>query len=341
MDITGTVHSGKDNDWFKDFIVIALSVTASAFIICVILVGAFIVKRLKQRDGYDIIADPPHENSLTSSKIRAKYAGLFQIRGTEIKLGPRIGKGSYGEVYKAEWRGITVAIKKLPVVLLENKEFLRDFNKEASIMSSLRHPHVLQFLGSCMIDGDICIITEYMAKGSVHTLLHDETFSITYELIKRFSIDTAQGMLYLHQSNPPVIHRDLKSHNLLCDDSFKVKISDFGLSKVIDHVHNTHMTSCGTAAWAAPEVLKQANYTSKADVFSFGICLWEFWTRKDPYEGMPTFQIVFAVGDEGLRPTIPTSCPQDYSRLMMDCWQVDPQRRPTYSEIIKRLKELR
>lgn len=136
-------------------------------------------------------------------------------------------------------------MKKLPVVLLENKDFLRDFNQEALIMSSLRHPNILQYLGSCMINTDICIITEFMARGSVHRLIQDEDFDLNLNLALRFALDTAQGMLYLHSSKPKVIHRDLKSHNLLVDASLRVKISDFGLSKVIDHVNRT-MTSCGT-----------------------------------------------------------------------------------------------
>ena len=130
------------------------------------------------------------------------------------------------------------------------------------------------------------------------------------------------------------------------------------------------MTSCGTAAWAAPEILKNSRYTEKADVYSFGICLWEFWTRKDPYEGMPTFQIIFAVGSEGARPVIPDLCPPDYAQLIRDCnffllfcfffffqnknfcgwthlrtksfvgWDGDPSKRPSFDVILGRISSL-
>jgi len=144
---------------------------------------------------------------------------------------------------------------------------------------------------------------------------------------------------YLHKSTPAILHRDLKSHNLLVDETFKVKISDFGLSKIVEKMNST-MTSCGTAAWAAPEILKNNRYTEKADVYSFGVCLWEFWTRRDPYEGMPTFQIIFNVGTANMRPLIPEDCPTDYAQLMMDCWQTDPTARPSFEQILKRLEYL-
>jgi len=146
-------------------------------------------------------------------------------------------------------------------------------------------------------------------------------------------------MTYLHNSKPVILHRDLKSHNLLVDEHYKVKISDFGLSKVMDPQTRT-MTSCGTAAWAAPEILKNSRYTEKADVYSYGICLWEFFTRCDPYEGMPVFQIIFSVGTEGMRPTIPDNCPPDYSALMRECWDIEATNRPSFSIVLQRLSDM-
>src|SRR5690349_15232574 len=105
-------------------------------------------------------------------------------------------------------------------------------------MSSLRHPNIVQvnfadisltfqYLGTCMLNGDICIISEYMGCGSVHRILHDESIDLNWEMVKKFALDTAQGMVYLHESIPKILHRDLKSQNLLCDETLKVKISDF------------------------------------------------------------------------------------------------------------------
>lgn len=222
----------------KDWIVAASVVTITILGIACIIWGLRNYQRPNHR--YELVPDmessPDSQsgnNGTPGTDGRGQYKHVFQIKGTEISLGPRIGKGSYGEVYRARWRGIDVAVKKLPYYLIENKEFMRDFNQEASIMSALRHPNVLQFLGSTMIDNDICILTEYMSRSSLYRLLHDETFDLSYPMIKRFATDTSRGMLYLHKSNPVILHRDLKSHNLLVDDAYKVKISDFGLSKVM------------------------------------------------------------------------------------------------------------
>lgn len=329
----------------KNVVVLSSIAGGLAFLICASMIVLAIVR--KYRPDEDSIAyqrvpvEYPEDIALTEStkQLQERFRSLFRISGSEIVLGPVIGKGSYGEVYRADWRGILVAVKKLPASLLEDKKLLRDFYQEATIMSSLRHPNIVQYLGTCVIGTDLCIISEYMSCGSVHKLLHNENFDLTWDLIKKFALDTAQGMLYLHESSPKVLHRDLKSQNLLCDQSFKVKISDFGLSKVIENV-NADMTSCGTASWAAPEVLKNSRYTEKADVYSFGVCLWEFVARRDPYEGMPAFQVIFAVGNEGLRPTIPRDCPLDYAALIQECWNVNPEDRPTFRDLVHRIKSL-
>eukprot|EP01090_Pellita_catalonica_P017809 TRINITY_DN5494_c0_g1_i1.p2 TRINITY_DN5494_c0_g1~~TRINITY_DN5494_c0_g1_i1.p2 ORF type:complete len:132 (+),score=12.70 TRINITY_DN5494_c0_g1_i1:41-436(+) len=112
---------------------------------------------------------------------------------------------------------------------------------------------------------------------------------------------------YLHMSNPPVIHRDLKSHNLLVDENWNCKVCDFGMAKLLVAQGPSYLTACGTPAWSAPEVLRNERYTQKADVFSFAIVLWECVTRKKPYDGMPPFRVICDVGQNGLRPPLPVS----------------------------------
>jgi len=113
----------------------------------------------------------------------------------------------------------------------------------------MRHPHTLTFMGLCTNHPDICIITEYMPRGSVYQILHNKTIELSWDLIRRMALDTCKGMNYLHCSNPIIIHRDLKSHNLLVDESWKVKVSDFGLSRKIEDEVATTLTACGTPCW--------------------------------------------------------------------------------------------
>jgi len=160
--------------------------------------------------------------------------------------------------------------------------------------------------------------------------------------LKNMALDIARGMNYLHCSDPIIIHRDLKSHNLLVDEHFKVKVCDFGLSTMVKrHLDRfTAMTPVGTPCWTAPEVLRNELYSERADVFSFGVVLWELVTREDPYQGMPTFQIVIAVGQHKMRPLIPPNAPSALSQLMADCWNEDPNLRPPFSEIVSRLEKM-
>lgn len=298
---------------------IILSVSGVAAIGLILLFIVLIRSRFR-RDGYHQI-------------IEGK-----QITIDEVRLGPRIGKGNFGEVHKAYWRGAEIAVKKLPAHNM-TEQFLKDFHKEVSLMRALRHPNVIQFLGSCTVVPDICICTEYMPRGSLYKILHDPAQTLTWALIKKMCVDAAKGIVYLHDCTPVIVHRDLKSHNLLVDENYKVKVCDFGLSTIVEQASRT-MTACGTPCWTAPEVLRNQRYTEKADVYSFGVVLWECATREDPFMGMPPFQVIFAVGREGLRPPLPRVCPAEFAKLITECWDERPNTRPSMKDVLARLEDL-
>jgi tRNA A-37 threonylcarbamoyl transferase component Bud32 len=300
----------------------------------------------KPKSAFDESEDPllrssygpraPH--SLSNSEFSTIPTEFEKIDVSKITLGKRIGKGSFGEVYQGTYLGTDVAVKKI----LTNKispEFMQEFAREAALMRDLRHPNVVQFLGAAMEEPDICIVTEYMSKGSLYHLLHDPKVSISWETVRKVALDAARGMAYLHLRTPAIIHRDLKSHNLLVDDNWKVKVCDFGLSKIAVDMQAT-MTACGTPCWTAPEILRNSRYTTKADVFSYGIVLWELVTREEPFAGMPAFQVIFAVGTKGVRLPLPSVCPPELIKLIVSCWQEDPALRPPFSDIIIYLERL-
>jgi len=277
---------------------------------------------------------------------RKGYETLFSgidrgaiIRPNEIKVHERVGRGSFGDVYRGMFRGTEVAVKKILAAQL-TRDFVTELYQEAALMQEIRHPNVLTFMGVCTIPPEVCIITEYMPRGSVYILLHDTSYTLTYDRVRKMALDTCRGMNYLHRSTPAIIHRDLKSHNLLVDENFKVKVSDFGLSRIIEDEVATTLTACGTPCWTAPEILRNHRYGVEADVYSFAIVLWEFCTRLDPYEGMPPFQVVVAVATNGLRPDMPETVPARFKKIIKHCWEDAPEDRPGFDELIATFEAL-
>jgi len=158
---------------------------------------------------------------------------------------------------------------------------------------------------------------------------------LTWKLRLQVALDTARGMTFLHLGR--IIHRDLKSPNLLLDAKYRVKVADFGLART--KAINTMTGQCGTFQWMAPEVIGSNHYTEKADVFSFGIILWELVARQVPYAGMNAVQVSVQVMAKGLRPEIPPRCPAAYSHLIQECWDTDPNKRPSFTDVVKRLEQ--
>eukprot|EP01104_Vermistella_antarctica_P021228 TRINITY_DN944_c0_g1_i1.p1 TRINITY_DN944_c0_g1~~TRINITY_DN944_c0_g1_i1.p1 ORF type:complete len:806 (+),score=134.52 TRINITY_DN944_c0_g1_i1:321-2738(+) len=294
-------------------------------------------KRLMRSAG--INGDPDAFSRLIGSGSGKNGRSTGSIRWTDLKEMVKIEKGSFGEIYKCKWRGTTVALKKVPSIHM-TEAVVDELQREAALMSTLRHPNVLQFLGTCFDPkgDDICIVMEYMERGSLYRIIHSPLIALPIARIKMICLAAAKGMDYLHNHNPPIIHRDLKSHNLLVDQHWTVKVCDFGLSTILERA-NQALTACGTPSWTAPEVLRNEIYSAKADVYSFGVLVWELFARKDPFPDMPPFQVVFAVGHQGRRPQMPKDLPNEWDSLIRDCWAEDPDSRPSFHDIVLYLQK--
>jgi serine/threonine protein kinase len=261
----------------------------------------------------------------------------WELEPDSIKLGKRLGSGAFGEVYKGKLYGKEVAVKKLLNQNLDG-DSLSSFKKEVTIMSKLRHPNVLLFMGACTEPGNLMIVTELMTSGSVYDLLHDKSVSLTFKRRMKIAKGAALGMNYLHCTKPPFIHRDLKTSNLLVDENFNVKVCDFGLSHAKASsgkgVRGSY-GSCGTPLWMAPEVLLNKPYDESADVYSFGIVLWELLTQDDPFPEIDTLNMMLdQVVNGNHRPTMPDTCPTRLKQLIEACWQGDPGKRPPFEKVI-------
>ncbi|XP_024993761.1 serine/threonine-protein kinase EDR1-like isoform X2 [Cynara cardunculus var. scolymus] len=262
----------------------------------------------------------------------------WEIRWENLQIGERIGIGSYGEVYRSEWNGTDVAVKKFMNQDISG-DALTQFKGEVEIMLRLRHPNVVLFMGAVTRPPNLSILTEFLPRGSLYKLLHRPKVQLDEKRRMRMALD-AKGMNYLHTSNPIIVHRDLKTPNLLVDKNWVVKVCDFGMSRMKHHTFLSSKSAAGTPEWMAPEVLRNEPSNEKCDVYSFGVILWELATLRIPWTEMNSMQVVGAVGFQYRHLDIPETVDPAVSRIITDCWHPEPQSRPSFREIIARLKTL-
>eukprot|EP00002_Diphylleia_rotans_P035447 TRINITY_DN7734_c0_g1_i2.p1 TRINITY_DN7734_c0_g1~~TRINITY_DN7734_c0_g1_i2.p1 ORF type:complete len:791 (+),score=168.71 TRINITY_DN7734_c0_g1_i2:48-2420(+) len=284
---------------------------------------------------YDVLRASQPENAL------AVDPQIKIIDFNEIEMGELIGMGGMGEVHRAMWNGTEIAVKKLHMTYQNlSSTACQDISDEMLLHSTLRHPNIITFMGACIYVPNICICLEYMPRHSLYEVLHSPTAdSLSWATMLKMAQDAARGMNFLHSSKPVIIHRDLKSHNLLVDSNWAVKVTDFGSARMKQHFAYT-MTCIGTPQWMAPEVIRGEKYTEKCDIFSFGVVLWELFSREDPHKGMNPIQVATAVAFRDLRPSIPSNCPPSFSNLFTECWDANPKVRPPFRDILARLAKM-
>jgi serine/threonine protein kinase len=236
-------------------------------------------------------------------------------------------------------------------------EVLDELEKEVAIMARLRHPNIVLLLGA--VRSPPAIVEEFCARGSLFSVLQRHTKPgvppLEWRVRMQMALGASAGMCYLHNCSPPIIHRDLKSPNLMVDRYFRVKVGDFNLSRVaVASVGSkgggmSPVYSVGglhSPRWMAPEVLQSAQYSRASDVYSFAVVLWELRALTVPWAQLGQWQIMHTVVEEEQRPPLdeePTpsfSNQRVYDALICDGWAQDPADRPAFEEIITRLQGL-
>ncbi|KAJ8528187.1 hypothetical protein K7X08_021879 [Anisodus acutangulus] len=263
----------------------------------------------------------------------------WTINLRKLTMGQAFAQGAFGKLYKGTYNGEDVAIKLLerPEHDLERAHFMeQQFQQEVMMLANLKHPNIVRFIGACRKPMVWCIVTEYARGGSVRQFLtRRHSRAVPLKLAVKQALDVARGMEYVHGLN--LIHRDLKSDNLLIAADKSIKIADFGVARI--EVQTEGMTpETGTYRWMAPEMIQHRPYTQKVDVYSFGIVLWELITGMLPFQNMTAVQAAFAVVNKGVRPTIPIECLPVLSEIMTRCWDADPDSRPPFSQVVRMLE---
>ncbi|CAJ2642131.1 unnamed protein product [Trifolium pratense] len=258
---------------------------------------------------------------------------------SQLFIGSKFASGRHSRIYRGLYKQKDVAIKLVsqPEEDEDLASFLeKQFTSEVALLLRLRHPNILTFIAACKKPPVFCIITEYLAGGSLRKYLHQqEPHSVPLELVLKLALDIARGMKYLHSQG--ILHRDLKSENLLLGEDMCVKVADFGIS-CLESQCGSAKGFTGTYRWMAPEMIKEKHHTKKVDVYSFGIVLWELLTALTPFDNMTPEQAAFAVSYKNARPPLPSECPWAFSNLINRCWSSNPNKRPHFVEIVSILE---
>ena len=269
-------------------------------------------------------ADPELAAALGSTDWQldpARVSILADDAGTPVVL----GEGGFGAVYLADLDGATRVAVKL-VGSQAPREAAR-FAREVALLKSLRHPNIVQFQGAYMAGDRIALVLEYAARGDLHRALGRD-FGREYGWPKRgraVALDVARAIVYMHSRTPPVVHLDLKPANVLLDRAHSAKVSDVGLSKVLSRA-DTQVSMEGTFDWAAPELLAGERVSEKADIYSYGVILWELCAGEPPR-------------NRQMRPVrVPDECPADVAALIDACRARDPAQRPSAKDVYERLR---
>ncbi|KAI9907207.1 hypothetical protein PsorP6_003402 [Peronosclerospora sorghi] len=311
-----------------------------------------------------------------------------------------IGEGPSGVIFKGSYRGSVVAVKKMRMISLPTKSSAREnvemeLEVEAARMGSLRHPNTVLFMGACLQEDYFCIVSEYCTRGSLFNVLHEPKTSapsrmnkrkcselilrtpssstdttsdtaikkkvnLKWSLRIRLALGAARGLLYLHSADPPLVHGQLKSTNILVDDSWNAKLADFGTRRVAEAVgfDRNRMNSIDERSallrWTAPELLKlgeervhkgafpsDSASPQAVDIYSFGLIMWELTTSELPYADMHSNAEIGEYVLSGCRPIMkPGQCDIQWAELMTRCWSHNPSKRPSAAEIVSALENI-
>ncbi|XP_020230314.1 serine/threonine-protein kinase STY13 [Cajanus cajan] len=332
---------------------------------------------MKQKEDDDSASD--HARHSSSFATAAKFKGVagtaasggaptfkkqrqdWEIDPSNLIIKSVIARGTFGTVHRGIYDGQDVAVKMLDWgeeghrTEAEINALRSAFTQEVAVWHKLQHPNVTKFIGATMGSSELqiqtdnglismpsnicCVVVEYLAGGTLKSfLIKNRRRKLAFKVVIQLALDLARGLSYLHSQK--VVHRDVKTENMLLDKTRTVKIADFGVARVEASNPNDMTGETGTLGYMAPEVLNGNPYNRKCDVYSFGICLWEIYCCDMPYPDLSFSEITSAVVRQNLRPEIPRCCPSSLANVMKKCWDANPDKRPEMDEVVSLLEAI-
>ncbi|XP_076009243.1 megakaryocyte-associated tyrosine-protein kinase [Genypterus blacodes] len=269
---------------------------------------------------------PKAKEGTKSAELELSKSGwLLDIR--KLTLGENIGEGEFGAVHKGDYMGQKVAVKTIKCDVTAQA-----FLQETTVMTKLQHKNLVRLLGVILHKG-LHIVTQLMTKGNLVNFLRTRGRSVVNGVqLLRFALDVCEGMEYLESKR--LVHRDLAARNILVSEDGVAKISDFGLTKMDRKTSDNVKVP---VKWTAPEALKKEKFSTRSDVWSYGVLLWEIFSfGRQPYPKMSLKDVKEQV-DEGYRMEAPDDCPPAVYLLMRSCWKQEPRRRPSFHRLRDKL----
>ena len=256
----------------------------------------------------------------------------------KLELFEMIGQGGFGAVFRGTWaerKRQTFAIKKCTIGGTP-----RDVGipREVDILASVsNHTHIISFHGVAFLYPDMYIVTEFAPRGSLYKYLHKDHHPPSVDQSLQWALQIAKGVDHLHCHD--VIHRDLKSANILLSEELEVRLCDFGTARYLPHT-TVQTGEAGTYRWMAPEIMEgiDSKISKKCDLFSFAMVTYELFAHKLPYYNTPGDPYVAMKVIRGERPEIPASVPDYLSAILVECWDADPHKRPSFKTVIELLE---
>ncbi|KAL0925871.1 hypothetical protein M5K25_004245 [Dendrobium thyrsiflorum] len=282
----------------------------------------------------------------------------WEIDLSKLEIRYVVAHGTYGTVFRGIYDGQDVAVKLLDwgadghATDTVAAALRSSFQQEVAVWHKLDNQHVTKFVGASMGTTDLkipssnslperacCVVVEYVPGGTLKQyLIKHSQRKLPFKVVIQLALDLAHGLSYLHSKK--IVHRDVKTENMLLTSKRTVKIADFGVARVEAQNPKDMTGETGTLQYMAPEVLEGKPYNRKCDVYSFGICLWEIYACDMPYYKLTFTEVSYAVVHQNLRPKIPWCCPNSLGNVMKKCWESNPDKRPEMDEIVKLLEAI-